>query len=380
MPHDGCRTAERSGPVGRAQSPSRLMGFDRPMASPIRDPALERLDDAACRAAIRVGSRSFHAASLMLPAETRRDALALYAFCRVSDDLVDEPEASGSIPERPTARLIRRLDGAYGGDPDDHWADRAFARAVTKHAIPYAVPRALIEGFEWDEAERRYETIADLHAYGTRVAATVGVMMTLVMGCRDPHVLARACDLGLAMQLTNIARDVGEDARAGRIYLPLAWLREEGVEPSEFVGEPIHDERIARVVERLLAEAARLYRRAETGIGGLPSNCRPAIAAALGIYRDIGRDIARAEHDSVSRRARTTAGRKLLLAARAGGRRFRAPPMDRTPPMPQVRELIEAVEAAAIDPVRPRPGRAGRAIEILGALTERERADQRATV
>ena len=113
-----------------------------------------------------------------------------------------------------------------------------------------------------------------LHGYAARVAGTVGVMMTLLMGVRDAAALARACDLGVAMQLTNIARDVGEDARAGRLYLPLDWLDEAGVDRDRFLAAPAPSPALARVVARLLAEADRLYARAATASRG----CRRAAA------------------------------------------------------------------------------------------------------
>ena len=310
-----------------------------------------RADDRACRLAIRAGSKSFHAASLLLPREVRRSALALYAFCRVSDDLVDGLDGVPPTAARnATIELQYRLDRAYGGNPIDHPADRAFASAAARHAIPRELPEALIEGFQWDERGRHYETIGELHQYGARVAASVGAMMTLAMGVRDPVALARACDLGLAMQLTNIARDVGEDARNGRLYLPHEWMRDAGLDPAVFLRNPVHDDRLALVVVRLLAEARRLYDRSATGIGALPPACRTAIRAALSIYSDIGREIARASHDSVSRRAFTSRNRKIALAAAASRSRFVNVPLDRAPPMPQVRHLIEAVERSQVLP------------------------------
>ncbi len=114
---------------------------------------------------------------------------------------------------------------------------RAFAAVVSCHEIPRALPDALVEGLAWDVAGRSYDTLAELEAYAARVAGAVGVMMALVMGTRDAGALARAADLGVAMQLTNIARDVGEDASMGRIYLPRQWLREAGIEP-ESCSEP----------------------------------------------------------------------------------------------------------------------------------------------
>ncbi|MDO9427186.1 MAG: squalene/phytoene synthase family protein, partial [Methylobacterium sp.] len=133
-------------------------------------------DHAACRAAIRTGSRSFFAASALLPPSIRRPAYGLYAFCRLSDDAVDDVAASGRPPA--VARLRMRLARAYDGQPVDAPADRALADIVADHAIPQALPAALIEGLAWDAAGQRYETLADLTAYAARVAASVGAMMT----------------------------------------------------------------------------------------------------------------------------------------------------------------------------------------------------------
>jgi phytoene synthase len=141
--------------------------------------------------------------------------------------------------------------------------------------------------------------------------------MTVLMGERRADVLERASDLGIAMQLTNIARDVGADARRGRIYLPLSWLAEAGVEPTELVGAPRMSPQLGMVVRRLLAEADKHYRLAEPGVRRLPRDCRLAIAAAARIYRDIGRVIVKNGYDSVSHRAHTSSSRKawLLLAS-----------------------------------------------------------------
>ena len=177
---------------------------------PIRLDAAERI---ACQKAIRCGSKSFHAASLLLPQRVRLPARALYAFCRSTDDLVD----AGTSATRATETLKSRLDAIYRGAPQDHMCDRAFASVVTAHRIPRHLPDALIEGFAWDEDGRVYRTFDELCAYAARVASTVGLMMTLIMGVRDRDVLARTADLGIAMQLTNIARDVAR--RPGHI----AW-------------------------------------------------------------------------------------------------------------------------------------------------------------
>ncbi len=225
----------------------------------------ERDDLVRCREILREGSKSFHAASLLLPARVRAPASAVYAFCRVADDAVD----AVSPREAPASleRLRGRLDRAYAGAPNDHPVDRAFADVVRRYDIPRAVPDALLEGFAWDVEGRRYETLSDVLAYSARVASAVGVMMTLLMGPRARGVHARACDLGAAMQLTNICRDVGEDARNGRVYLPTDWLVEEGIDPDAFVRDPRFTPALGRVVRRLgsglsISEIAR-----ELGVG-----------------------------------------------------------------------------------------------------------------
>ena len=296
-----------------------------------------------CHTLLRAGSKSFSLASRLLPPGIRDRATVLYAFCRVTDDEVDDdPLAS----ERTIGRLRARLAGAYAGRPDDHAVDRALACLLADTPIPPALPEALFEGMEWDVRGRRYGSLDDLQAYAARVAGTVGAMMTLIMGCRDRETLARACDLGVAMQLTNIARDVGEDARRGRIYLPLRWLSDAGVDIDAGLAAPRPLAAIARLVERLLGEAELLYRRADRGVPLLPRECRVAIRAARLVYSDIGRTIAHAGHDSVSRRAVVPKPRKLWLATRSVPALWRTAPPLGAPPLTAARPLVAACEVA----------------------------------
>jgi phytoene synthase len=315
----------------------------RSAAGMAADPVALRAEDVeACRAILREGSKSFHAAGLLLPSRVRAPIAALYAFCRVADDAVDlvASERKGAAVER----LAVRLASVYAGTPDDHPVDRAFAATVRMHRIPRAIPEALIEGFRWDVENRRYETFSDVAAYSARVASTVGVMMTLIMGERAPHVLDRACDLGVAMQLTNIARDVGEDAREGRLYLPLEWLRREEIDPDAFLAAPRFDARIGRVVRRLLGRAEQLYARADRGIPMLPRDVRTAMKAARLVYADIGREIAEAGYDSVSARAHTSGARKAVLLAQAlPATVVPSLPTRAEPPLREVRFLVDAV-------------------------------------
>lgn len=269
-------------------------------------------DIKACRTLLCSGSRSFFTASLLLPPRVRQPAIALYAFCRIADDLIDLGD------DKPAAlrRLGRMLDAAYAGRPVDDPVNRAFAATIAQFEIPQAVPAALLEGLAWDAQGRRYNSFSELLDYAARVAGAVGVMMALVMGVRDADALACAADLGVAMQLTNIARDVGEDAAAGRLFLPRDWLDQAGIDVELYLRDPQFTPAIAGLVKRLLDEAAILYTRGRAGLHALPLDCRPGIAAAARIYEAIGTRIAAAGYDSVTRRAHVPGSAKALIAGR----------------------------------------------------------------
>ena len=300
-------------------------------------------DLAECRALLRGGSRSFHAAAVMLPQRVRDAATSLYAFCRLADDVVDL-EAD---PRAGLQRLRERLAGAYAGYPHDFAADRAFADVIDRYAIPRALPEALLEGFEWDAEHRRYPDLGALTAYATRVAGTVGAMMAMLMNARAEAVVARACDLGIAMQFTNIARDVGEDARYGRLYLPLEWLVEAGIDPQAWLARPVHSPALAGVVQRLLAAADEFYARADGGIACLPVGCRPGMQAARRLYAEIGREVERRGLDSVSARARVARLRKARVLATAFRAALVSTPLSLEGPHPAARFLVDAVASTA---------------------------------
>lgn len=312
--------------------------------------AMRVKDLAACRALLRGGSKSFYAASYFLPRRVREPATALYAFCRIADDIVD----LGGGGDAALDGLRRRLEDAYAGRPHPHAADRAFADVIERFAIPRVLPEALIEGFAWDNAHRVYETLDELLDYGARVAGTVGGMMCWLMGRRDAATLARACDLGIAMQLTNIVRDIGEDARAGRLYLPRAMLRERGVDPQRWLAAPSHEPAIAEVARELLAVADDFYARADSGIGRLPPDCRPGITAARLLYAEIGREVERRALDSVSRRAVVPGARKAQLLAAALRSLTQTAPWEHREPTAATRFLIScAGDMPAVSPLLP---------------------------
>ncbi len=267
---------------------------------------------------------------------------AFYAFCRVSDDLVD----SHSNPRAALDDLRRRLDSACAGRPRSDSVDRALAWLFEVHGLPKVALDALLEGYSWDVEGRTYETLSDTLSYAARVASSVGVAMTVLMGRRERSTLSRAADLGAAMQLTNIARDVGEDARNGRLYVPLTWMRQEQVDEEKFLIEPRYSAGLGHVVRRVLTEAERLYERGISGIAALPSDTRIAIRAAALIYRDIGRVIRARKCDSVSGRAFTTGARKMVLLAEAIGEeasaRIRWSSGGHEPPLSETRFLVDA--------------------------------------
>ena len=323
----------------------------------------------ACRTMLANGSRTFLAASWLLPQRVRRPACALYAFCRVADDAIDS--APPGAVDAALASLRSRLDAAYRGQPADDPVDRAFHAVVRSHAIPRELPEALLDGFAWDASGRRYETLGDVLDYAARVAGAVGAMMALVMGARSAAALARACDLGTAMQLSNIARDVGEDARAGRLYLPLDWLRDAGIDADAWLAAPKFDARIGALVARLLECAEGLYARAAAGVAELPPDCRVGINAARYLYAEIGREVGRRNCNSVDSRAVVSRRRKAALLGRSM-LALRPRRGQSTPALPSNRFLVDAAVAA-----RPpqREERSGRLVGLIDLFDRLERKD-----
>lgn len=377
-------------PADRVRPPPLTLGCDP------RDNVEARhdMDLHDCESLMRGGSKTFFAASLVLPGRVRGPATALYAFCRLADDTIDLESHLHGGPMGALHHLQHRLQRIYDSCPSPVPADRALSSVVAQFGIPKALLDALLEGFEWDLQSRRYETIAQLHDYGARVAGTVGSMMALIMGARSPQAQARACELGLAMQLTNIARDVGEDARNGRLYLPRAWMREAGLDPDEWLRTPTFSPAFGSVVSRLLAEADTLYERAALGIAALPRDCRPAIQAARLVYADIGREVARAGFDSVSRRACVSSQRKLGLMAVAFGAAAMSPARhphgnaNAPAPVPAIQYLVDvAATPSAVMPVvpeagisttsEPRPGKQRFDQRLLWAIGLFERLEER---
>jgi phytoene synthase len=280
----------------------------------------------ASRETIRKGSKSFAAAAALFDAETREDAEMLYAWCRHCDDVIDGQDLGHGMASPDPAAAQARLEGLYAktraalaGEPTDDADFAAFQRVALRRHIPERYALELLDGFAMDVAARRYETLEDTLDYCWHVAGVVGVMMALVMGVTpdDLATLRRAQDLGLAFQLTNIARDVVEDAANGRIYLPAAWLREAGVPEAE-IAAPKHRQALFGVTERLLAAAEPYYDSALAGLPSLSFRSAWAIAAARGVYRQIGVVVRQRGARAWDERASSSSAMKAWLALQGG--------------------------------------------------------------
>ena len=279
---------------------------------------------AASKASIVKGSKSFRSASRLFDAEVREDAWLLYAWCRRCDDEIDGQDhgfghenLSPEEQQRRLARLYDQTRRALAGEAMDDQTFAAFQRVALRHRLPERWPLDLLDGFAMDVEHREYRTIDDVLTYCWHVAGVVGVMMARVMHVTDAAVLRRAQDLGLAFQLTNISRDVIEDAGDGRVYLPADWLVEAGLEPTAAaVADPVNRAAVHAVTQRLLAVAEPYYDSARDGLRGLPFRSSMAIAAARGVYREIGRKVVRRGPVAWDKRVSVGKAMKLWLFGR----------------------------------------------------------------
>ncbi|MBD8643197.1 phytoene/squalene synthase family protein [Stenotrophomonas sp. CFBP 13724] len=280
--------------------------------------ALER----QARVTISRGSKSFAVASRVFDARTRRGATLLYTWCRHCDDVVDGQvlghrgvPASASDPGAALAELRRCTALAYQQPLLQDPPFAALQEVVRTFAIPARHAQAHLDGFAMDVAGREYRTFDDTLEYCYHVAGVVGIMMCHIMGPTDPAVLDRAADLGLAFQLSNIARDVVEDAQAGRCYLPVDWLEQAGLNPRNHADQA-HRQALAGVVARLLESAETYYASALKGLPALPARSAWAVATAHGIYREIGLHVRARGPAAWDHRVSTSTGDKLRLLLR----------------------------------------------------------------
>jgi len=277
----------------------------------------------AARLSIARGSKSFGMASTLFDRATRERAWLLYAWCRACDDLADGQEMGHGmqIVADPAARLAmirERTALALAGKPAGDPAFDGFGVVARECSIPAQLANDLIAGFALDAEGWRPRSENDLYQYCYHVAGVVGVMMALVMGVSpdDEATLDRACDLGMAFQLANIARDIGEDAAADRCYLPVEWLIEMDIPPGEHM-KPAYRARLAVLAKRLAQRAAEFEASARFGTAALPFRAAWAVLAAAGIYGDIAREVAKAGEHAWDHRVTTSKAAKIGWVGRS---------------------------------------------------------------
>lgn len=294
---------------------------------------------AFARDSIARGSKSFAAASQLFDAKTRDRVWLLYAWCRACDDIIDGQDHGGAMAQvddaaARQARIEALTDAAFDGEETGELAFDCLALVAKECNLPRRYAHDLIEGFALDAEGWRPDNADDLLAYCYHVAGAVGCLMAVVMGVspQDSATLDRACDLGLAFQLANVARDVAEDAKAGRCYLPQNWLCERGLREDMLLSAGARP-KVAVLTARLAALAQRYEASARIGTTALPFRAAWAVLAAVGIYGGIARKVAAMGECALDCRAATSKAEKLgwvtLAMVQSAARRSLYPDMPR---------------------------------------------------
>jgi phytoene synthase len=259
----------------------------------------------ACRAITREHSKSFFLASRMLPQPKRQAMEALYAFCRTSDDTVDNNSEAARALSEWVARVQHPIPSR------DEPVLLAWADTCERYQLPCELANELLAGVAMDLSIQRYDTFAELWVYCYRVASVVGLLSMRIIGF-DPGAEVYAIRLGIALQLTNILRDIGEDAERGRVYLPLEDLRRFDLSAADILNG-VRDDRFRALMHYEISRAEQLYRMSWPGIALLNPDGQMAVAAAALLYRGILRKIVANDFDVFTKRAHLTAVEKLCM-------------------------------------------------------------------
>ncbi len=278
-------------------------------------PAYDRDDITLCREETRAHAKSFYFASHVLPREKRDAAYAVYAFCRLVDNTVDNaPNGDAAAITRALDALRVLVDRAYEGDETLPPRFRALSIAVRANNVPKRYFQELIAGVEMDLTIKRFDTFTDLDLYCYHVASVVGLIMTHIFGATETSALRYAAALGTAMQLTNILRDVAEDLRLGRVYLPQDELRAFGITEDDLAAGTATPA-FVRMMEFQARRARSYYRLAEHGLALLPDDgSRYCVRLMSNIYEGILDEIVRLEYNVFNRRAYVSTRKKLGIA------------------------------------------------------------------
>jgi phytoene synthase len=266
-----------------------------------------------------VNSRSFRFAARFFPPGEWERVARVYAFCRVTDDIVDAPGGEADAEEMLDEWMVLARRAYDGHETGIALLDRVM-RETASAAVPFTYAAELGEGMRMDLRMQRYASMAELRVYTHRVASVVGLWITELAGVRAPRVLARAGEMGHAMQLTNILRDVGEDWRRGRLYLPADVMERHGVTEdaiARMCRGGARDPAYRCMTEELLRSAEASYRAAFPAIRELPAAFRRPVAVAAHVYRGIHAPLRRTGYDNLRRRAVTGGAAKAMLAGRA---------------------------------------------------------------
>lgn len=293
-------------------------------------------DDAALVTSLKSRDRNLWVASHALPPEVRRPWLSFLAFRRAVRDAVIA-EARGSLDD-----LGERVSDAFDGHAGEAPLDRAIAWLASDHELPRACFEGQLEAASWDLDGRRHHTLSRVVDYAVRRMGTVAVAAACTMGRRGREPIERAVDLGVAIELTRIARDVGRDATHGHVYLPVEWLEEAGVDVDRWLARPGPSDALARVAARLGSEAERFYLRADAGMQLVPLSCRPAVRASRWLGKATLRELASTGFAAATAPSRLAAPRVLAIGLRALYA-ARGEHTDRAPsPLEEARWLVDA--------------------------------------
>ncbi len=290
----------------------------------ITEQSLEQSYD-ECLEWMEINSKSFYFASRFLPNQQRKSVVALYAFCRLTDDIVDEAPEGTTLEEineklDKLKDIVVKLSKSYTSTiPILH----AFGDTIRRHKIPVRFMHELIEGVRMDLVKQEYNTDEELDLYMYRVASTVGLMMThIFLENPAPRTLARAADLGKAMQLTNILRDIKEDYARGRIYLPLLTRQIYGVTSYDLASDTV-EENLKELIRYEIRRAKGYYYSADLGIEELPPAAAYTVKVASSVYGDILNEIKRRNYQILRQRAIVSKIRKVIIATKVRLQFFR---------------------------------------------------------
>ncbi|MEX0906378.1 MAG: squalene/phytoene synthase family protein [Balneolaceae bacterium] len=272
-----------------------------------------------CRALTRRHAKTFYLSMRFLPNYKQRSMFSLYALCRYLDNLVDESEDLINLRKISRHQVLNHLDlfqrkliAIYEGVDQEDPVLEAFSDTLKRHYITLELPLELISGVKMDLEKDRFQNFDELYGYSYKVAASVGLMSAEILGYRDPNAATYAEHLGIAMQLTNVLRDIGEDLTKGRIYLPKNELKRFGIDERELFAHEISDNFI-RMMKFQINRARGYYQSADRGISMLSKDSRLAVSLARENYSRILDKIEENNYDVFRRRAFLNFTEKMLI-------------------------------------------------------------------